>query len=144
VRQIEDNIDLYRVPGRIAAALAAVLGGFALLLASVGIYGVVSYTVSRRIREIGIRVTLGARAGEVVRLMMRGAMIPVLCGALLGLLACMSVSRILSSVLYGINPLDPLAFAGVTLFLLGVALLASYVPARRAARVDPMDALRYE
>ena len=141
---MDQNIDLYRMPGRLATALAGVLGGFALLLASIGIYGVVSYAVSRRVREIGIRMTLGAGRREVLRLVMRGAMTPVAVGALLGIAACAGVSRVLSTVLYGVSPLDPVAFAGVTLFLLGIALLASYMPARRATRVDPMVALRYE
>jgi len=144
MRSMEENVDMYRTPGRLATVLATVLGGFALLLASIGIYGVVSYAVSRRVREIGIRMTLGANRREVLRLVMRGAMTPVAVGALLGIAGCAGVSRVLSTVLYGVSPLDPVAFAGVTVFLLGIALLASYLPARRATRVDPMAALRYE
>lgn len=144
VRPMDKNIDMYRIPGRLATALASVLGGFALLLASIGIYGVVSYAVSLRVREIGIRMTLGADRREVLRLVLRGAMTPVAIGAAIGIAACAGVSRVLSTVLYGVSPLDPVAFAGVTLFLLGIAFLASYLPARRATRVDPMVTLRYE
>ena len=138
------NLELYRLPSRIVTALSAVLGGFALLLASIGIYGVVSYAVSRRVREIGIRMTLGAEAGDVMGMVLRGALRPVLLGAAVGVAGCAAVSRVLSSLLFGVSPFDPLAFGAVTLFLIGVAAAASYVPARRAARLDPMAALRYE
>jgi predicted permease len=144
VRSMDQNLDRYRTPGVIVTELAGLLGGFALLLASIGIYSVVSYAVSRRVREIGIRMTLGAEMRDVMGLVLRGAMRPVLIGIVLGIAACGAVSRVLSSVLYGVSPLDPAAFGGVTLFLLGIALLASFLPARRATRIDPMDALRYE
>ena len=144
VHPMEENLELYRLPSRIVTALSAVLGGFALLLASIGIYGVVSYAVSRRVREIGIRMTLGADAGEVMGMVLRGALRPVLLGAAVGVAGCAAVSRVLSSLLFGVSPFDPLAFGAVTLFLIGVAAAASYIPARRAARLDPMVALRYE
>jgi predicted permease len=144
VTRLEDNLELWRTPSRIVAALSAVLGALALLLASIGVYGVVSYGVSQRIREIGIRMTLGADGHEVMTLLLRQAMRPVVIGALIGIVACAAVSQILSKVLYGIGSHDPIAFIGVPVFLLGVALLASYIPARRATRVDPVVALRYE
>ncbi len=144
VARLEDNLELWRTPSRIVAALSGVLGGLALLLASIGVYGVVSYGVSQRIREIGIRMTLGADGREVMSLLLRQAMQPVLIGAAVGVAGCAAVSQILSKVLYGIGSHDPIAFIGVPVFLLGIALLASYIPARRATRVDPVVALRYE
>jgi predicted permease len=144
VKSMDQNLERYRVPGRIVTGLASVLGGFALLLACLGIYSVVSYSVSRRVREIGIRMTLGAERRDVLRLVLRGAMRPVVIGIAIGIAATAAISRVLSSVLYGVSPLDPAAFGGVTLFLAGVALLASLVPALRATRIDPNEALRYE
>ena len=126
------------------AALSGVLGTLAMLLASIGVYGVASYAVSQRIREIGIRMALGANGREVLSLLLRQAMRPVLIGALIGIAGCAAVSELLSKVLYGIGSHDPISFIGVPLFLLGVALMASYIPARRAIKVDPMVALRYE
>jgi len=144
VTKLEENLELWRTPSRIVAALSGALGTLALLLASIGVYGVVSYGVSQRIREIGIRMTLGADGKDVMRLLLRQAMRPVLIGALVGVAGCAAVSQILSKVLYGIGSHDPIAFVGVPAFLLGIALMASYIPARRATRVDPVVALRYE
>jgi len=144
VTRLEDNLELWRTPSRIVAALSGVVGTLALLLASIGVYGVVSYSVSRRIHEIGIRMTLGASGKDVIRLVLRQALRPVVIGALVGVAGCAAVSQVLSNVLYGIGSHDPIAFVGVPLFLLGISLLASYLPARRAARVDPAIALRYE
>ena len=109
-----------------------------MLLACIGVYGVVSYAVSRRVREIGIRMTLGADAREVKNLILRQAMRPVVTGALLGIAGCAAVSKILSALLFGVSAHDPVAFVVVPLILLSVALLASYIPARRATKVDPM------
>lgn len=144
VTKLEDNLQLWRTPSRIVAALSGVLGALALLLAAIGVHGVVSYGVSQRIREIGIRVTLGADRKDVMRLVLRQALRPVVIGAIVGVIACAAVSQVLSDVLYGIGSHDPIAFIGVPAFLLGVAFLASYFPARRAVRVDPVVALRYE
>ncbi len=144
VTSLEGNLELWRTPSRIVAALSGVLGGLALLLASIGVYGVVSYGVSQRLREIGIRMTLGADGREVMILLLRQAMRPVVIGALIGIVGCAAVSQVLSKVLYGIGSHDAIAFIGVPVFLLGIALLASYIPARRATRVDPVVALRYE
>jgi ABC-type antimicrobial peptide transport system permease subunit len=144
VTKLSDNLEAWRTPSRIVAALAGVLGALALLLAAIGVHGVVSYGVSQRIREIGIRMTLGADRGEVMSLALRQALRPVVIGALVGVIGCAAVSRVLSGVLYGIGTHDPIAFIGVPMFLLGVAFLASYLPARRASRVDPIVALRYE
>jgi macrolide transport system ATP-binding/permease protein len=144
VTKLQENLEIWRTPSRIVAALSGALGTLALLLASIGVYGVVSYGVSRRIREIGIRMTLGADGGDVMRLLLRQAMRPVFIGAAFGVVGCAAVSQILSKVLYGIGSHDPVAFIGVPVFLLGIAMLASYIPARRATKVDPVVALRYE
>jgi predicted permease len=144
VTKLEDNLELWRAPSRIVAALSGVLGALALLLASIGVYGVVSYGVSRRVHEIGIRMTLGASGKDVMRLLLRQALRPVVIGALVGIGGCAAVSRVLANVLYGVGSHDPIAFIGVPVFLLGIAFLASYIPVRRATKVDPVVALRYE
>jgi len=144
VVRLEDYLEIWRTPSRIVAALSGALGVLALLLASIGVYGMVSYGVSQRIREIGIRMTLGAGGRQVMSLVLRQALRPVAIGALVGVIGCAAVSQVLSKVLYGIGSHDPIAFIGVPLFLLGIALIASYIPARRATKVDPVLALRYE
>ena len=144
VTKLEDNLELWRTPSRIVAALSGVLGGLALVLAAIGVNGVVSYGVSQRVREIGIRLALGADGRDVARLVLRQAMRPVVIGGAIGIVGAAGVSQVLSRVLYGIGAHDPIAFVGVPLFLVGVALLASYIPARRASRLDPIEALRHE
>jgi ABC-type antimicrobial peptide transport system permease subunit len=144
VVRMEDYLDVWRTPPKMVGTLAGSLGGLGLLLACIGVYGVVSYGVSRRVREIGIRMTLGADAREVKRLILRQAMRPVMIGALIGIAGCAAVSQILKNLLFGVSTHDPLAFVGVPAVLLFVAVAASYIPARRATRVDPMVVLRYE
>jgi len=144
VTKLADNLEAWRTPSRIVAVLSGVLGALALLLASIGVHGVVSYGVSQRTREIGIRMTLGADRRDVIRLVLRQALRPVVLGAVAGVIGSAAVSQVLSNVLYGLGAHDPVAFVGVPLFLLAVAFLASYIPARRAVRVDPATSLRYE
>jgi macrolide transport system ATP-binding/permease protein len=143
-KPMEENLEMWRLPSRILAFLTASLGFLGLLLASLGIYGVVSYAVNSRTREIGIRMTLGANPTGILSLILRQAMRPVFVGLLIGFAVCAASSRLMSVMLYGISPFDPITFVGVALFLSGIALLACYLPARRATRVDPMEALRYE
>jgi predicted permease len=129
---------------RIAAVVSVVIGLLGLVLASVGIYGMVSFAVVQRTHEVGVRLALGARRSDVLILLLRQSMKPVAVGMLLGITAAAATSRLLAALLFGLSSLDPLAFLGVSAVLASVALLASYIPARRATKVDPMVALRYE
>jgi putative ABC transport system permease protein len=129
---------------RVNALLLAAFAATALVLAALGIYGVIAYSVVQRTRELGIRVALGARAEDVLGMVMRQGLTPVLIGLAIGLAAAATGSRVLRSLLYGVAPTDLGTYAAVALFLAAVAAAASYVPARRAARSDPMTALREE
>jgi ABC-type antimicrobial peptide transport system permease subunit len=116
----------------------------ALGLAAVGIYGVVAFVVARRAHELGVRMALGARASQILRLVLVQTMRPVAAGALAGVLVAVATSTLLSSVLFGISPFDPVAIGGAIAFLLGVAALASLPAARRATHVSPMMTIRYD
>jgi putative ABC transport system permease protein len=137
---VRDSTGSWRFPMLLLSAFAAL----ALALAAVGIFGVVSYSVTQRTQEIGIRMALGAQAGDVLRLMVRGSMVWALAGVGAGIVGALGLTRLLQGMLYGVRPGDPLVLGAVALLLTVVALMASYIPARRAARVDPMVALRYQ
>jgi predicted permease len=142
--ELQENLKRWQSPMRILMALSSALGLLALLLAATGIFGVVNYTVSQRAREIGTRMALGADARGILRLMIAQSLRPVFLGAALGLAVAAAVSRMLTSVLFGVSPLDPIAFLGMLLVLFVVACAASFLPAHRAARIDPAAALRHE
>ena len=129
---------------RMGAAMLGVFAALALLLASVGIYGVIAYMVTQRTHEIGVRLALGAQPGDILRLIVGGATWPALAGIGIGIAAALAAGKLIANLLYGVNPADPLVIFAVSALMVAVALLASYLPARRAMRVDPMTALRYE
>jgi predicted permease len=138
------SFDPHFVVARMGGLLSSVVGVLGLALACLGVYGMVGYCVAWRTREIGIRVALGAERAQVVRLVLGEGVRPVLAGIATGLALSAAVSRVLAAMLFGLSPLDAVSFAGVSLLLFGIALLAAWLPARRATRVDPMVALRYE
>jgi putative ABC transport system permease protein len=144
VRTVEDFLDAAMSQRRLGMVLLGVFAGLATFLAAVGIYGVMSYAVTQRLHEIGIRMALGAQPGDVLRLVVREGLRLTLLGALIGGAASIVAARWIASDLYGVKAWDPATLAGVAGLLVSVALLACYIPARRATRVDPMRALRYE
>jgi predicted permease len=144
VTTLVEHLGISLIPVRIAATLLGIVGLVAMILASLGVYGMVSYAVSQRTQEIGIRIALGARANDILRLAVGQGAGLVFLGITVGLAAAFGVTRFMKFLLYGISPTDPMTFVGIAALLAGVALLACYFPARRATRVDPMVALRYE
>jgi len=120
------------------------LGALALILTAIGVYGVVAYSVAQRTRELGIRIALGAQKKDVLKLILTKGLVLVAWGSVIGLVACYWLSRLISNQLYGVSPNDPATLVSVAALLGGVALLASYIPARRTTKVDPLVALRYE
>jgi predicted permease len=142
VNTIGQVLDAVLWAPRMGARLLTTFGLLALLLAAIGIHGVMSYSVAQRTQEIGIRIALGARAKDVLQLILGQAFVILLAGGLLGLAGGLVVSRVVASLLYGVGGADPLSFVGTSMVLGTAALLASYLPARRALRVDPVETLR--
>jgi len=144
IRTMEENISISVSAPRFRTVLLGIFAGSALLLAVIGLYGVMTYAVTQRIPEIGIRLTLGAQPRQIVGMVVGEGLRLALAGGLAGIAGALALSRLLSGFLYSTGAADPLTYCAVTLVLLAVGLLASYLPARRATRIDPIAALRHE
>ena len=138
------SMNPFFVVSRVGGLLASIVGALGLLLSCLGVYGMVSYSVAQRTREIGIRMAIGARKDQVLQLVVRQGFLPILVGMMIGVLFSAGVSRLMAAMLFGLNPLDAISFLGVSVLLGAVALIATILPARRAMLVDPIVALRYE
>jgi predicted permease len=141
---LQEQVDRSTSPQQVAVTLTVILGGLALLLAAIGLYGVMSFTVSQSTRELGLRMALGARASDLFRLVLSHGLALTAGGAILGAVAALGLTRLLGYLLYSVSPRDPLAFASAFALLLLVSVAACFLPAWRASHVDPMVALRYE
>jgi putative ABC transport system permease protein len=144
VQTLSDRIDQSLDGQRSQTRLLAFFGLLALLLSSIGIYGVMAYSVAQRTREIGIRMAMGARPRNVLSLVVRQGMTLVMAGVALGLIGAFAITRLIGSLLFGVTAADPATFVVASLLLVGVAAPAGYLPARRATKVDPLIALRYD
>jgi ABC-type antimicrobial peptide transport system permease subunit len=144
VKTLDEHMRLPLFPAKVAATVLGGFGVLALILSAIGIYGITSYTVAQRTHEIGIRLALGAQLSDVLKLVLSHGLKLTIAGAAIGLVGAYLLMRAISSVLYGVSATDPLTFAIVSVLLVGVALVACYVPARRATQVDPLNTLRNE
>jgi ABC-type antimicrobial peptide transport system permease subunit len=141
---MKNQLGIALFPARLGGATLGIFGILGMILAAVGIYSVMAYSVSQRVREIGIRIALGAPQGQVVSMVIQKGMVLVGIGVILGLGASLGASQFMASLIYGVSAVDPLTFFGVPGLLCAVALVATFLPARRAASVDPVLALRAE
>jgi len=144
VSTMERTLDQSLVTQRLSMTLLAILASLALILAAVGIYGVMSYMVTQRSHEIGIRMAIGAQRRDVFKMVIGRGMILAVIGVAFGLVGAFGLTRLMATMLYGVEPTDPATFVSIAALLIGVALVACYVPGRRATKVDPLVALRYE
>ncbi len=144
IRTMDERIAESVASRRFSMQLLGLFGGIGLILAILGIYGVISFSVDQKINEIGVRMAIGAQTRDILLMVFRQGMILILAGVILGLAGSLALTRVLSGFLFDVTPMDPATYAGVSVILVAVALLACYLPARRATRVDPMVALRYE
>jgi ABC-type antimicrobial peptide transport system permease subunit len=141
---MSEAVDASLGQARLRTWLLGLFGAMALILATAGVFGVISYSVSRRTHEFGIRMALGASEQEILRLVLKEALRLALAGVGAGIVAALGLTHLISSLLFGVRPTDPTTFIALPLLLTGAALLAAYLPARRATQVDPMVALRHE
>nr|MBA3256409.1 FtsX-like permease family protein [Pyrinomonadaceae bacterium] len=144
VRTVEFLVNRSVADRKFLMALMGIFAALALVLTMIGLYGVISYLVNQRTQEIGIRMALGAQLGDILRMVLKQGMVLVLSGVALGLAAAWLSTRLMSRLLYQVSATDPVTFGAIALLLIAVALLACYLPARRATKVDPLVALRYE
>jgi hypothetical protein len=144
VKTMNEHVSVALLPVRVAATLVAALGGIALLLTTLGLYGLVAFTVRHRTKEIGVRVAAGAQTGQLVRFMIRQGMKLTAGGLVIGMAAALGVTRFLEFLLYNVSSTDPVTFVGIACLLLAVAFLGCLLPARKAARISPVVALRHE
>jgi putative ABC transport system permease protein len=144
IHTMDELIDGSTGSRRFSMVLLGIFSSLAALLAAIGLYGVMSYTVTQRSKELGVRLALGAHSGDVLRLVLKQGMVLVGIGVTLGLLAALSLTRVLRTMLFNVSTTDPLTFASIALLLVGVTLIATWLPARRATRVDPVVVLREE
>jgi putative ABC transport system permease protein len=144
VKTLDDRIDVAMAESRFRTTLIALFAVVALVLASVGVYGVIAYSVTRRTHEFGIRMALGAQRTDVLQMVLRQALVFAIVGVALGLAGAFALNRLISSLLFGVSANDPVTFASVAGFIVAVAFIACYIPARRATKVDPLVALRNE
>jgi putative ABC transport system permease protein len=144
IRTVESLVDRSVADRKFLMALMGIFAGLALVLTVVGLYGVISYLVNQRTQEIGIRMALGAQVGHILTMVLKQGMLLVLSGVALGLGASWLLTRLMTKLLFQVSATDPIAFIGISTLLVVVALLACYLPARRATKIDPLQALRYE
>ena len=144
IRPMSQVVEESMASNRFNMILMTIFAAVALMIASIGLYGVISYSVSQRTHEIGIRMALGAETGDVLKIVLRQGLILAAVGVALGIGAAFALTRVMESLLFGVSTTDPVIFGGISLILTGVALGAAFIPARRATKVDPMIALRYE
>jgi putative ABC transport system permease protein len=144
IASMEQNLSNSIAAKRLSTLLLGIFAAVALLLASIGIYGVISFSVTCRRHEIGVRMALGARKGDVLRMIVKQGTVLAVIGVVAGLAASLALTRLIETMLFQVKATDPLVYAAVSFLLAAVAALASYLPARRAARLDPTVALRYE